>query len=209
MRQYLTIIVWIPFVLAGCNKAEFVDIVALGWTEKMITVSERTMDGSASLLTNKPYTARVCAGNDWLSIPAEGLMPSARKEIPFHCDANMSFKRTGKIVVSAGTRVDTLFVRQSGALQDRISLSKTSFSATQSGGTFRTEVECFRYPNALLLDVSAPNAVQAFYKEGLLEITLAPATSKDPKTYTVTIYYIDGWGERASANVTINQEASI
>lgn len=207
MKRLLFIIVGIPAMLSGCNKAELVDIVAMGWTEKTITVSERVTDGSAQLLTNTPYSARVCDGNDWLSIPAEGMMPSARKDIPFHCDANRNFKRTGKIVISAGTRVDTLCIRQSGALQDRISLSVATISAPQSGGTFYTAVECFRYPDALFLDVSAPNALQATYSDGILEITVAPSTSRDPKTYSVMIYYIDGWGERASATVTINQDA--
>lgn len=193
--------------LSACNRAELVDIVELGATEKEIFLPTGAEDGSIGLLTNVPYRAEVLSGKDWLKLGGTGLMPATRTEIPFSCEANQSFRRTARVTLSAGNRIDTVFIRQNGALADRISLEKKTFEVPASGGTYSTAVECFRYPEGLLMDISAPTVIQAEYQDGILRFTVAPAVARDPKTYTIDVYYLDGWGQRASAIATINQEA--
>ena len=208
MRRFrLTIALLLP-LFAGCNKAELVDIIKLGWTEKIISISERTSDGAAQLIANRPFNVKVEEGSEWIHLPVEGLMPSTRKEIPFRCEANQSFKRIGKIILSAGTRVDTLFIRQEGALQDRISLANKTFSVSKYGGSFRTEVECFRYTDNLNVETSVPSMVSAYIVDGWLNIKVAEAVARDPKEYTVTVFYLNGWGERTEAVLTLQQEAN-
>ena len=206
MRRTLLYIIPLCALLA-CNRAELVDVIELGATEKEIFLSTGAEDGAIGLLTNVPYRAEVISGEDWLLLAGSGMMPATRTEIPFRCEVNQGFKRTAKVTLSAGSRIDTVFIRQNGALADRISLEKKTFEVPASGGNYSTPVECFRHPEGLLLDISAPTAIQAEYRDGALFFTVAPATARDPKTYTIDVYYLDGWGQRASAIATINQEA--
>lgn len=111
-----------------------------------------------------------------------------------------------KVTLSASDRVDTVYVKQEGPLTDRISLKDKSFNVPSEGGTYTTEVECFRYPDGMLVDLSNP-AWEASIQGNILTVKAAPATSRDPKVYTVTVYYLDGWGERAEAVATFNQSA--
>lgn len=208
MRNFL--FYTIPLLLfCACNRGELIDVIELGAVEKEIIAPAGTSEGVITLLTNVPFEACVVDGGDYLLLRGSGLMPRSRTEIPWHLDANQSFKRTAKVTLSAGTRVDTVFIRQEGALADRVAVETKSFEVPASGGRYSTAVECFRYPDRLSLDISSSDAVQAVYLDGNLDITVAPSRSRDPKTYTVMVYYLDGWGERAFDTVTIHQEERI
>ena len=193
----------------ACNQGELIDVVELGAVEKELFAPSGTSEGVIPLLTNVPFEACVVDGGDYLLLRGSGLMPRSRTEIPWHLDANQSFKRTAKVTLSAGTRVDTVFIRQEGALADRVAVEIKSFEVPASGGRYSTAVECFRYPDRLFLDISSSEAVQAVYQNGNLDISVAPSPSRDPKTYTVIVYYLDGWGQRAFDTVVIHQEATI
>ena len=127
MKRWSAIILIIPAIL-GCNKAELVEIVDLGATEKEIFVQSRTTDGAISLVTNLPYEVEVAEGGDFLTLAGSGLMPISRTEIPFHCDSNPGFRRTAKVTLSSLSRTDTVYVRQEGALSERVSLFNSSFN---------------------------------------------------------------------------------
>ena len=192
-------------LLWSCNRAELIDITSLGAREKVMTIPSGAVEDTIKIITNVPYEASVFSGEDWIQLAGSGIMPSSRKEIPFSCKANMSWKRMAKVTLAASGRVDTVFVRQEGALPDRISLKDKSFHVPAKGGTYSTEVECFRYPDGILLDVSN-KAWQASIEGNTLTVVASPATSRDPKTHTVSAYYIDGWGERSEAILTFTQD---
>ena len=40
-----------------------------------------------------------------------------------------------------------------------------------------------------------------------LEFEILPATSRDTKTYTITVYAIDGWGEKVEAVLYVTQNS--
>lgn len=190
----------------SCNRAELVDIVHLGAVEKEIKVPSTTVTDTIALISDVHYEVAIIEGEDWLTLGATGMFPLSRKEIPFRCEANYGFRRTGKVTLSAASRVDTVYIRQEGALVDEVVLLEDNFEVTAAGGTYTAEVVCHRYPDALNLDISAPNLIEAEYKDGFLTVTVGPATAKDPKSYTVTLYYMDGWGERVTAVATFNQK---
>lgn len=191
----------------ACNKGEMIDVVELGAVEKEIFIPAGAGSGSIEVISNVPYRVEIVSGGDWLTLGGTGMFPSSRTDIPFRYISNQSFKRTAKVTLSAETRVDTVFFRQEGALADRVSLERKTFSVPAAGGTYTTPVECFRYPDGLLTETSSPSMVEVQYEDGILSMTVAPATARDPKEYTVTVYYLDGWGERASASATLYQEA--
>ena len=109
-----------------------------------------------------------------------------------------------KVTLSHSTRVDTVCIKQQGALLDRVALKYNSFEVPAGGGTYSTEVECFRSPVNLLVETSV-SGWQASVQDGVLTVVAAPAASRDPKNHTVTVYYIDGWGERAAATAVFIQ----
>lgn len=190
----------------SCNRAELVDVVHLGAVEKEMKVPSTTVLDTIVLVSDVHYEVEIIEGGDWLTLGATGMFPLSRKEIPFRCEANYGFRRTGKVTLSAASRVDTVYIRQEGALVDEVVLLEDNFEVTAAGGTYTAEVVCHRYPDALNLDISAPNLIEAEYKDGFLTVTVGPATAKDPKSYTVTLYYMDGWGERVTAVATFNQK---
>ena len=193
-------------MLFSCNKAELVDIVHLGAVEKEIKVPSTTVIDTIALISDVHYEVAIIEGGDWLTLGATGLFPLSRKEIPFRCEANYGFRRTGKVTLSAASRVDTVYIRQEGALVDEVVLLEDTFEVPATGGTYTAEVVCHRYPDALNVDISSPNLIEAEYKDGFLTVTVGPATAKDPRSYTVTLYYMDGWGERVTAVATFNQK---
>ena len=95
--------------------------------------------------------------------------------------------------------------RQEGPLRDRLYLNDSEFDVPAEGGTDTSEVECFRYPDGLQVEVSSP-MLTASVSGRVLTVRVAQTKSRDPKTYTASVYYIDGWGEHASAVVTFNQK---
>lgn len=169
-------------------------------------VPSTTVIDTIRLVSDVHYEVNVVEGSDWLSLGATGLFPLTRKEIPFRCESNYGFRRTGKVTLSAASRVDTVYIRQEGALVDEVELWDNIFDVSSEGGTFSTEVICHRNREELKIDISAPNLIEAEYKDRFLTFTVGPATSRDVKSYTVTIYYIDGWGEKVTAVATINQK---
>ena len=111
-----------------------------------------------------------------------------------------------KVTLTALTRTDTVYIKQQGPLQDRIILNHNTFEVPSEGGTYTTEVECYRCPDALQVQVSS-DMLTASVADGILTVSVLPAKSRDPKSYKAVVYYIDGWGERASVTATFNQKA--
>ena len=110
-----------------------------------------------------------------------------------------------KVILSANERTDTVYIKQEGPLKDRLWLNDSEFDVPAEGGTYTTAIECFRYPDGVMVDVSSP-LLTATVSGGILTVSVAQTKSRDPKTYTASVYYIDGWGEHASAVVTFNQK---
>lgn len=193
-------------LICSCNRAELIDIVHLGAWEKEMKVPSTTVIDTIRLVSDVHYEVNVIEGQDWLTLGATGLFPLSRKEIPFRCESNYGFRRTGKVTLSAANRVDTVYIKQEGALVDQVALWDKTFEVPVDGGTFTTEVICHRNREALHIDISAPNLIEAEYKDRFLTVTVGPATSRDPKSYTVTLYYIDGWGEKVTTVATFKQK---
>ena len=204
MRRFILYLLPL-FVLMSCNKGDFLEIVRLGAVEKEMTVSSGAVEDTIKLVTNMPYKVQVVEGNEWLNLAATGEMPSSRLEIPFRCQENISWRRMAKVTLSANERTDTVYIRQEGPLRDRLYLNDSEFDVPAEGGTYTTAVECFRYPDGVMVEVSSP-MLTASVSGGILTVRVAPTKSRDPKTYTASVYYIDGWGEHASAVVTFNQK---
>ena len=209
----------LPLMMAiGCNKAETIEVVHLGAVEKEIFVPSTTHIDTISLVTDVHYDVEIIEGEHWLTLGATGMFPLSRKEIPFRCEANYGFRRVGKVTLSAATRVDTVYIKQEGALADVITLipqgqnlpedeiAKAVFEVPADGGRYTMEVECCRHPVALSVEVSSTAMLETEYRDGFLHVTVAQTVQKDPKTYTVTLYYLDGWGERVTAVATFNQK---
>lgn len=209
MRRYIQLLVSILVLAsfaASCNYDEMVDVVALGAEEKEMFIPARPGIDTISLVTNVPYEVQVVQGASWLKLGGTGRVPSARKEIPFVFDANYGYRRMAKVTLSAATRTDTVFVKQEGPLEDRVYLSEKTFDVPSEGGRYSTEVECVRYPDGLQVE-STSRYVQAVYSKGRLDVSVAPSRSKDILSYTVTVYYIDGWGDRVCDQAVFTQKA--
>lgn len=205
MRR-LIIFILTSLIAFGCNKPELIDIVHLGAYEKEMKEPSTTAIDTIRLVSDVHYEVEVVEGKDWLTLGATGMFPLSRKEIPFRCEANYGFRRTGKVTLSAASRVDTVYIRQEGTLIDEVVLMEDTFEVSAAGGVYTTEVVCHRYPDALKIDLSSQSMLEAEYKDGFLTVKVAAAIARDPKSYTVDVYYTDGWGERVTAVATFNQK---
>lgn len=196
----------ILMIAVSCNYDEMVEVVAFGVRNKDITVPAAASQGKIEIISNVNYNVEMIDEADWCTLSASGYISSACEELSYSCQADMGYSRMARVKLWHESRVDTVYIRQQGALKDRVSLYSKSFEVPSSGGEYDTEVECFRCPDRLMVEVSDPEMVQATYAEGRLYVTVAPAVSRYAKTYSVVVYYIDGWGKRASDTAIFIQE---
>ena len=204
MRRLVFFIMILAVV--SCNYDEMVDVVAFGVRNKDITVPATASQGRINIISNVNYNVEMIDQADWCTLSAVGYISSQCKEISFSCQADMGYSRTARARFWHGERVDTVYIRQEGALKDRVSVYDKTFEVAAVGGDFCTAVECFRCPESLKVEVSDDDMLQAYYADGYLYVTVAPSKSKVTQTYTVEVYYIDGWGKRAADIVTFIQK---
>lgn len=206
MKKGILILAALTQLMISCNYDEKVEVVCLGAREKTVLLSMSAAIDTISLVTNVPYEMYVVAGGEWLELAAEGLIPSYRKEMPFTVSDNSGYPRMAKVLLRASGRTDTVYVRQDGPLVDRVSVLDKTCTMGAAGGSFSTEVECLRYPDGVMVEVSLPKAVSsAVCAGGRLDVEVAPNLSRDSRVFTVKVYYMDDWNVQAYDTVTISQ----
>lgn len=192
-------------LMTACwNEPEFIDVIELGARNKVITLETHEYgDSTFNLISNVDYKLEVDAENDWLNIDE-----AAADYIKFSYPANNGFKRSARLVLSYMTRTDTLRVLQPGLYQERISFSESLVDVPSEGGTYSVDVLTNVQTRNLAFEVSSSKAIKnVSLADNRLWFTVPAATSRDTKVYTITVYAIDGWGERVASELKVKQQS--
>ena len=192
-------------LMTACwNEPEFIDVIELGARNKVITLETHEYgDSTFHLISNVDYKLEVDAANDWLMIDE-----ASADYIKFSYPANNGFKRSVRLVLSYMTRTDTLRVLQPGLYQERISFSESLVDVPSEGGTYSVDVLTNVQTRDLAFEVSNSKAIKnVSLADNRLWFTVPAATSRDTKVYTITVYAVDGWGERVAIELKVKQQS--
>lgn len=192
-------------MLCACTKhylPEQIDIIELGATQKILTLPD-TDPGSDqfTIYANCSWDYEQISGQEWLAV--DSVSDNAMQ---FSFYANNGFKRSARIVVYKDNRRDTLCVRQRGVLTESVSLRSFSEVIPSDGGSGQTVVETTALEREIVVEAENPQHFSSLYYSGhKLYFTLLPATERDKKNYKVSVCFIDGWGEKIEAEISIAQ----
>ena len=204
MRNLAILLSLLCFILTGCwDKAEFVKPVSLGAREKTIVLKDCEYgDSTFHLISNVDYRLEILSGEDWLTITEAGA-----DSICFSFPSNNGFKRSADIRLSYGHRIDDLKVKQPGKYEMRVELTEKSIEVPVEGGSYQVDVLTNVLQRDLCVEVSsARNVTDVSLVNNRIFFTVPPTGSFNPRTYTVTVYASDGWGERVEAVLELHQK---
>ena len=192
-------------LLTACwNEPEFIDVIELGARNKVIKLDTHEYgDSTFSLISNVDYQLEIDGGNDWLVIDEVSA-----EHIRFSYTANNGFKRSASLILKYKTRTDVLCVLQPGLYNERISFSESLVEVPAEGGEYTVDVLTNVQTRDLAFEVSNGKAVRDVeLSDNRLNFVVPPATSRDTKVYTVTVYTVDGWGERVESVLKVKQKS--
>lgn len=191
--------------IAACQSLlpEKVEIVTLGIVPDSIEVGATAGEDGVRMIADRDYQVEILSGADWLS---PGLAKS--DTLSFSFLSNEGFRRSARIKVSAAGREDELLVKQQGPFQERLQLSEHDVIAPASGCPVKLRVLSNLPSDYFSLRSSSESAIGKLVLNAYeLSFEVMPTTARDKRKYTVTVSYIDGWGEEITDTVTVQQEA--
>ena len=192
-------------LLTACwNEPEFIDVIELGARNKVIKLDTHEYgDSTFSLISNVDYQLEINGGNDWLVIDE-----ASAEHIRFSYPANNGFKRSASLILTYKTRTDVLRVLQPGLYNERISFSESLVDVPAEGGEYSVDVLTNVQTRDLAFEASSSKAItDVSLENNRLQFTVPAATSRDTKVYTVTVYTVDGWGERVESVLKVKQQS--
>lgn len=194
--------------LAGAVSCEFtepewVNPIALGAKQTVLELPSYTSGNDHfDIVSNCEYNLSVIQGAEWVEITNKGA-----REIAFKYTQNNGFKRSARLVISATGRVDTLNVRQPGSYQEYITIpeDQRTFNVTAQGGQYKVDFATNILFNDLKFEAGSPLINNVKLSKNSVFFEVIPTTSRDDRTFTLSIYALDGWEQRVEAVITINQ----
>lgn len=206
MRKNIIILfALLSVVLTGCwNEPEYIDVIRLGARNKTIELETSEYgDSTFYLISNVDYKLEFVSGEDWVTITE-----ATADSIAFSFPSNNGFRRSAELTLSYGTRVDRLKVLQPGKYEMKIDLSQSRIDVPAEGGFYSVELLTNVLQRDLEVEVSSTKAFRnVVLANNRLSFEVTPATSRDTKTYTVTVYTVDGWGERVETVFSVVQKS--
>lgn len=191
---------------AACEslRPEPIDIVELGIPAESIEVPATSGEDGVKVISDREYTMEIVSGAEWLT---PGISQS--DTLSFSFEANAGFRRSAVIRVAAGSREDFLQVRQRGVFEEKLSLSLASVTVPADGGEVQTRVISNLPSDGFTLFASDDKAVKNLHVEGnILRFEVLPSSSRDVRSFYVSVSCEDGWGETVEATITVKQNAN-
>ena len=206
MRKFVYITLFCAAsVLTGCwDKPEFIDVIRLGATEKTIELLDCEYgDSTFYLISNVDYRLEVVSGGEWVTVTQNDA-----DSICFSYPSNNGFRRSAELRISYGRRTDNLKILQPGKYEMRVEMSEQTIDVPATGGEYAVDVLTNVLRRDMYVEVSNDRMLtDVLLENNRLTFAVPEATSRDTKTYTLTVYAVDGWGERVSAVLNIVQKS--
>lgn len=213
MKQIYNII--IPVIgLAAVSCTDFlnpryVEIVELGATTKIFTISKEVEDCSFGLKSNVDFTARIVQGAEWLGFDgAEGPQiscPASTESIGLHSTANTGFPRMAMVELAAEGRSDTVFVKQEGKYLQMVRLLQDVISVKPEGETVEVDMDTNLPARDIRTSTEDSGVGAVSYKDNILTVNILPNDSRNDRTIRISVYCISQWRDRIGSVLTIKQ----
>ena len=111
-------------------------------------------------------------------------------------------------MISFGTCVDHLKILQPGKYEMKMELSESCIDVPAEGGSYSVDLLTKVLQRDLKVETSNAKVCRSIVLDNnRLSFDVAPATSRDKKTYTITVYTVDGWGEKVETILSVIQKS--
>jgi len=191
--------------LTACTslRPDPVEIVSLGIVPESIEIPALPGEDGVRMMADRDYSVEVLSGSEWFQI---GLV--ARDTLAFSFKENNGFRRSARIRVSADGREDELLVKQEGPFREWLQLSQNQVDVPASGSSVSLRVHSNLPSDYFAVSTSHESAIGSLSLSSYeLSFKVLPTVNRDRRTYTVTVSYIDGWGDELSRSLSVTQEA--
>ena len=199
------------------DDAEYVADYKLGAKEKTVSCYSTYGECSFDVVSNCAYKARIVKGAEWLFFKEDqSVVEMDRKgssTLEFVFTANRGYRRSARVVLSVGERLDTLIVKQVGACQQLVKTDTPVLSVPGEGGEYTVGITTnllkkdFRFEAVDSKNYPLSGKADKFkYEDGRFSFRILPSESRDDKTFIVRLYAIDDWGEKVPADITVTQK---
>lgn len=201
------ILLWAVAVLTAVscqfNQAEWVDLVKLAANHNVVKMpSSAPADSGVFIYSNKPYDATVVEGSEWLDVSL-----ASADTLAFTLRGNNGFKRSALIRLTSGDRSYDVAVRQPGAYTEYINFVRASMTIPGEGGRFSAGLQTNLLERDLSVDVSSSENIKNVSLSGnQLSFDVEPSRHLENRSYTITVYTTDGWGDVVKKDLRIIQE---
>ena len=207
--------------LTGCgmDSMDEIRLVELGTPEKSFVLEADGGIVDMPVYSNSPYHIEELDESPWFVLST--MSGSGDGKIKASVDLNEGFRRMTRIVFCSDvdSRRDTVSVKQKGMLQTRMSLSNTSIVGPGAGGTYTAGIDTnidfedmdvdIQYSGEAHGWISAVNISGNGSSDRTLEIvTEANESENSIRSASVTLTYVDGWGERSRLRFNYIQKSA-
>ena len=191
MKKIFVIVFAVSAFLASCTSPyypEYRPIIALG-ADTSNLICEYTEDyQTLRVISNVEYEATIVSGSEWLKFTDTDAVTrkgSGNGDIEFKHLQNNNAKRVAHLVLSAGSRRDTINIKQKGRFEEFLEVHS---DAQLSAWTADTKVVSgFKFENSVCsFRVSANDEQQ-------------------PRIVFFQISYVDGWDDKQTIELSIRQ----
>lgn len=220
-RLYLLDFVFLLTFMPACSDvfddAQYAPDIKLGAKEKTVTCAENYGACSFDVVSNCNYTVSIVKGAEWLSFTGyddqSPLQLSGSTTLSLSYTSNRGYRRSASVVLTSGSRHDTLTVKQLGIYEQVVEADRQSLSvpgvgtACSVGITTNLLKKDFAFETVDASGYPLTGKADKFkYTEGVFSFRIRPSESRDEKTFIVRLYALDDWGEKVSADIIVVQE---
>lgn len=190
---------------ASCKFAEpeWVTPIGLGAKQNVVDLpSSEAGESRFDIVSDCDFEVNVIQGGEWIEIT-----DVAAREIGFTYTRNNGFKRSAKVEISAPGRRDTLTARQPGPYTEYITIpsDQKTFNVSAQGGQFKVDFATNILFKDLRFDAGSAQIQKVVLSKNSIFFEVLPTTSRDARSFTLSIYAIDGWNEKVQDVITLNQ----
>lgn len=205
--------------LSACSAlddAQYAEDIKLGAKVKLVECLDNYGQCSFDVVSNGPYMASIIKGDEWISFTGSdesSISLKGHTTLSVLYTSNRGYRRKGLIVLSSGSRKDTLIIKQEGSYKEKVSVGTKTFNVPGEGGRYSVTINTnllpkdFHFETVDTRDYPLVNRVDDYeYENNIFSFRVLPSESRDIKTFKVRIYAMDDWGEKVAGDVTVTQQ---
>ena len=224
MKKIYVLILAVAAFVVSCSSPyypEYVPIIALGISADDVVCEATEGDCTVSVISNVEYDATIISGCEWLSFAdtdAYTRKGNGNSVLKFKHFQNNNDKRVARVVVSSGSRTDTVKIKQKGCYLDELAIHETSpelftlekgtrMEVSWEGGDYSFRVRTGALSHNLKTWTPNPNVITKFNVENnVVTLTVAQNNELQPRIVNFQVSYIDGWDEEQVLSLSIRQQ---